>query len=228
MRFVDLEGMAPGDPGKHYRSPEAAALAWGKEFNGKSIQSRSEYGSVIYKGVSHGETYYSYNAPVVGAIHKRLTEEELDKNWNDVPKGTERVALIHSHGEYDRTFVDEEFSSFDKDYAGGRNLDSYLATPGGDLKVLRDDDHLTYQIGDHVFAASPESPVWQEHKKTKIYYDRFNAPEDNPMAPINTDINPIPDPPPVKPPHNRNCMGCYDVLPLWLQPHHTPLINPNQ
>jgi RHS repeat-associated protein len=222
IRFIDPEGMEPYDPGKQYKTAEAAAIAWGKEYNGKSILNEREYGSVIYKGVnSSGKTYYAYNAPVVGQLHKRLLSEELEKNWKEIPKGAEQAALIHSHGEYDRDFDDEDFSSDDKKYASKRGVDSYLASPGGDLKVLREDG-TEEPIADNYLDADPKSSTYQEHKKSKVYFNNFKD-SDNPLGHPDTDLKPMRDGPSKSNSRDQMgdsdsppCLGC--KAPPWVKP----------
>lgn len=123
----DRLGAAVGDI---YPSAEAAATAWGNEFNGRSISEGREYGSSIYEN-GNG---YSYTEP--------------NKGTNDgviippAPEGTTRDSYVHSHGKYVDGYKNDDFSSADKGLADRNGIDAYVTTPDGSLKKY---DHETKQ-----------------------------------------------------------------------------------
>ncbi len=57
VRFEDPDGMKPGD---RYRSKDAAALAWAKDYAGLSISDNRELSSLIYSFKKGNRTFFSY------------------------------------------------------------------------------------------------------------------------------------------------------------------------
>ena len=113
----DLLGAAAGDI---YSSPDAAAIAWGNQYNGASISSNKEYGSSIYQN-GNG---YSYTEPNIG-----------ESNAVEIPRppsGAKQVADIHSHGAYGE-FDPDNFSSNDRNDADNSDTVAYLANSDGGL-----------------------------------------------------------------------------------------------
>jgi RHS repeat-associated protein len=124
-----------------YSSPEAAAIAWGKQYNGESIKHNREYLGVIFRFLVGNTYYYSYNTPNVGS---KDGENSYYNRW--VPKGAEVHAFIHSHGAYDSRYINNDFSRPKMGMIPGRNdisfldrqgKDGYLATPDGQMLVRR-------------------------------------------------------------------------------------------
>lgn len=138
IRFEDPDGMKPGD---RYKNQHAAAIAWGRDYNGKSIKSNSEYLSTIYSTTVKGKTYFSYNNPNIGG-------ESGGKFNRDIPNGSKATALIHSHGADDPTFKSEQFSDKDKQTQANEDVDSYITTPRGKLKLLAADGNVPEEICD--------------------------------------------------------------------------------
>lgn len=123
IRWVDRDGRAPGDP---FSSVGAAAKDWGNYYNGASIIRGREFGSTIYSTTASGQTVYKYSAANEGA--------SKSVQISNSPNGEKREATIHSHGEYDKNYNDNQFSKADKDNSDKRGVDSYVTTPDGSLK----------------------------------------------------------------------------------------------
>jgi RHS repeat-associated protein len=224
VKYVDIDGMKPGE---WYKSAEAAAIAWGKQYNGSSIKNNKEYGSVIYRKKVDGKWRYTYNNPVIGEVSKKLLETELTKNWNDVPneKGIEKIAAIHSHGKSDPNFDDENFSRGDKAFADKKNIDTYLASPSGNLYVRRQDGNIDdgETLAENYLDSDVKSP-FDPKRKAKIYWERFVNP-DNPLGIPETDLKPIknlnqPEKKYIPIPKKDDgflCLGCYVEPPKWIK-----------
>jgi RHS repeat-associated protein len=123
IRWVDRDGRAPGDP---FSSVGAAAKDWGNYYNGASIIRGKEFGSTIYSTNVNGKTVYKYSTANEG----RSKSVQISNS----PNGEKREATIHSHGEYDKNYNDNQFSKADKNNSDKRGVDSYVATPDGSLK----------------------------------------------------------------------------------------------
>lgn len=147
INYLDPDGMRPGKP---YRTADAAAFAWAKDYAKPSVDNNNEVSSLIYRGVTKkGKEYFSYTP---GMKYPKKTNK-VDPKYNSpgpgdeahkLPEGEniEVVAFIHSHGDYVAE-TDNDFS------CGGVNipkkeydcnlmnefddLDFYLVTPDGSL-----------------------------------------------------------------------------------------------
>jgi RHS repeat-associated protein len=153
LRFIDPDGMGPEDVGDKYKSKDAAAAAWTKQYGATSIGAKREFGSSIYSTKVGKETFYSYNAPTVG---EKIENGNAKVEWNQsLEKGQKLEAVIHSHvsgasselGGSGNNFSDfkgrdelgvkgdvQTMSNGSKDYG---KVDWYLAAPNGDLKAAR-------------------------------------------------------------------------------------------
>ena len=115
---IDILGMAAGDI---YPSPDAAAEAWGKEYNGKSISENREYSSSIYQ---NGDGY-SYTEGIPG--------NEGNTPVVNPPDGYTADSDIHSHGAYDPNYNSNNWGGEDLKLAIQNGRNAYLTTPDGRL-----------------------------------------------------------------------------------------------
>ena len=143
VKLIDLFGLAPGD---FFRTVNAAAIDFGLFYNDNSIREGREYGSSIYVVYNRkGEKGYSYSIPNVGKKH--------NVDVSSPPMGHLPAAEIHTHGKYDKSFYNNEFSGL-RDHHGrfyskqhlpnvnvkdvgvsntSKNI-SYVVTPNGSLQ----------------------------------------------------------------------------------------------
>ena len=145
VRWVDKFGLEPGD---FFKTKNEAAIDFGFFYNPGSIKQNIEFASFIMYDPSKRRYYYpkaisGKKDAVKGAI---LTK-----------KSHKKVAMIHTHGAYDKAMFkdgvdwNDEFSGMedtpndnmthipqngydDISSANERNMDSYVVTPNGNLK----------------------------------------------------------------------------------------------
>ena len=60
IRFIDIDGMLPGD--RLYKSADAAAMGWANKYAESSVKHNIEYSSMIYKVEIKNKTYYSFTS----------------------------------------------------------------------------------------------------------------------------------------------------------------------
>ena len=125
MRFIDPDGREPGDK---FKTKREAAKDWGKYYNGASIVRGKEMSSTIYKTGSGRSTVYSYTEAIEGKKSKTKSR------GSGAPDGTKKAAIIHSHGNYDKDYKNNEFSNSDKQNSYNQEVNSYVATPNGTLQ----------------------------------------------------------------------------------------------
>ena len=137
-RVIDSREIEGLEPHVLFGSQDRAARNFGKQYNGKSILNKREYVAFIYSIKVGNKDYYAYNTPYKGNQHG-IPRDKLDKH---TPKGGKIVAYIHSHGNDDSGYDDENFSGEvgklggDIGYAEEENLNAYLVTPGGLLEYF--------------------------------------------------------------------------------------------
>ena len=124
IRFIDIAGMGPGDV---FKTPEEAAIDFGKSYNDNSIGAKKEYATTIIKVTTAKGVYYSYVQPSIG-------NEASSRPSTRGLAGQETVARAHTHGSYSPKYDNEVFSPADINNATNQNVDSYVATPGGTLQ----------------------------------------------------------------------------------------------
>ncbi len=121
VNFVDLNGLAPGDPFPTEAEAAGDALNY---INPISIGQNREYGGHI---VRSPDGTYSATMPIKGG--------PAGVNIGRVPAGG--TASYHTHGGFDPRYDNENFSPADLlgDMLDGIN--GYLATPGGSIQMNR-------------------------------------------------------------------------------------------
>ncbi|MEM1122470.1 MAG: DUF4329 domain-containing protein, partial [Bacteroidota bacterium] len=136
MSMVDPDGKKPGEL---FKSRDAAAIDFGKNYNGKSIKDKAEYAARMYRVKRNGKVYYSYGKPAMG------THDESNPHQSKVPRGKLVVGDLHTHGHWLPNYGNNEFSPADRVgiYADWDNLKNknkktrkyygYVATPNGNL-----------------------------------------------------------------------------------------------
>ncbi|MEA3392839.1 MAG: DUF4329 domain-containing protein, partial [Candidatus Marinimicrobia bacterium] len=139
IRYVELEGLEPGEP---FATQRDAALNFSQLFNDNSIRDNKEYGTRIYKQTSVGVASYSYTIPVVGS---GSSIQVVDLEAVAVPSGSTITSFAHTHVASTasalpgRRFIDNQFSGTPGSLSGGgdiwyaesRSIDGYVATPDG-------------------------------------------------------------------------------------------------
>jgi RHS repeat-associated protein len=132
IRYIDINGLAPGDP---FKTSDAAAADWGKYYNGKSIKQNKEYGSAIYSTTKNGETTYYYTKA------KKGTSGDTPIPYSRIPKKGELEGVVHSHAAYydeeingESEIVSDDFSDMDCQISSEIETPIYVTTPGGHLK----------------------------------------------------------------------------------------------
>lgn len=137
-RVIDAREIEGLEPHVLFGTQDKAARNFGKQYNGKSILNKREYSAFIYSIDVDNKTYYAYNTPAKGNQHG-IPKNKLNKY---TPKGGKIVAYIHTHGNDDPEYDDENFSGEvgkqggDIGYAEEQKLGAYLVTPGGVLEYF--------------------------------------------------------------------------------------------
>jgi len=151
VRFEDPDGMkpTPGDGSdRRYRSADAAAIAWAKHYGPLTHDKYQggEYSSLIYKvKPAHGRAYYQYT-PGHKFDNKDPNHNSTSSSpgpgdavlRNEVPKGAQAVAHIHSHTQGEGNGSAFQWSLADETInANNAGLSFYLLNPIGQLWVSR-------------------------------------------------------------------------------------------
>lgn len=172
-RVIDAREIEGLEPHVLFGSQDKAARNFGQQYNGKSILKKREYAAFIYSIDVDNKTYYAYNTPAKGNPHG-VPKDKLNKY---VPKGGKIVDYIHTHGNDDPGYDDENFSGEvgelggDIGYAEEQKLGAYLVTPGGVL------EYFDVNTG----------------KANTLYYDMPSNPKSkNRQNTINPEMSPLP------------------------------------
>ncbi|MBF6611204.1 MAG: DUF4329 domain-containing protein [Chryseobacterium sp.] len=158
IRFIDPDGRMATEfenPGDRFKNLRAAAIDFGKEYNGLSINYNIEIRTTFYKSTDeNGAEYYSYSIPTAG--NEGLTNSIAGADLAEISKLVIIVGDGHTHsGETDLMNFDgkdistnNKFSSQDisvynnkvkdgdtivgNEY--GKPVTGYVATPDGGLR----------------------------------------------------------------------------------------------
>jgi len=103
IRFIDIDGMGPGD---FFKTRNEAAIDWAKTYNGTSIITCKEYASRIYIVVDETGAHYSYTEANTSGSESKVKLTDIDP----IPNGTSQDALIHAHSCYDTKYDSNTFS----------------------------------------------------------------------------------------------------------------------
>ncbi len=194
IRFIDPDGMKPEEPGKRYKSADAAAIGWATRYARLTSNNKSEYSSLIYKLITtKGKVYYSYTPG------KKLTLDEGSRSpgpqdrllTSELPEGIiEVVGHIHSHpkGSDSR---DEDFSQSTIAQQGdvtlmkqNPDLDFYLVTPSGNLIVQRqrEDDDSKSMLLEGLFSGKATPHLKNIKGPNKSTQDLLTVDDDDPIG----------------------------------------------
>jgi RHS repeat-associated protein len=205
LSFIDPDGMKPIRPPK-YNSMDAAAIGWAKHYAAFSIKNNIEVSSVIYQFTERGNTYYSFTTP------RYFPNKDDAEHFapgphvgrKEMPKGATAKGYIHSHGAWQKD-SDNDFSpsvgmtgDHDADLmVDNKDLDFYLATPIGDLKVNRNSDFLNNQGSVILASGLPRDEgkygAYPKGHKVKVEWDEFEGPHGSLK-----DLDPVKDDTPSK------------------------------
>jgi RHS repeat-associated protein len=186
IRFIDSDGMMPG-PGDLFKSKNDAAKDFAKTYNDNSIASNKEFASGVYSFTKGGKKVYSYNAPNPG-------DESGVKFNSDIPKDSKLEAIAHSHGAYDKDYLNDNFSGTDTRTYDSKNVDGYVSTPDGSLIRYDVETKKTEYVSQDI-----PSDKNDPGRKNTIGIDNLpkNEPVNNPLIntikEVNTKINEIGD-----------------------------------
>jgi RHS repeat-associated protein len=140
IKFIEVFGLGPGDL---FASKQDAAKDWGRTYNGASIMQKTEYASTLYTVTANGKASYTYTDPSHTSAH--------GANPSPAPTGSNSEGFIHSHGNDDVGYDDNNFSGIpgrngnpsgpntsstkgDLGYANKTNQTAYVTTPDGTLQ----------------------------------------------------------------------------------------------
>jgi len=138
--FIDYTAFKAGDP---FKSMNAAAKDFGKNYYGITEFSRFELGSYIYE--KNGKYYYT--EPKISEPHN--AGKGLSESWKSRPEGVaikDRIATLHTHPNR------PEFSQGDRDHAHNTKIPIYVMGPGGVIFKYNPATSKTTTLGKSEFA----------------------------------------------------------------------------
>jgi hypothetical protein len=110
-----------------------------------------EYAATIYKVEgSDGKISYSYSEPNKG------TTSHSENSGSGITR--EDVAHIHTHGDYDPKYVNNDFSKTDKDNAKDNGYPNYVSTPNGSLLKYDPQTQATTTVAKDI-PSDPKDPT---------------------------------------------------------------------
>lgn len=165
IRLIDIDGNAPGDP---FKTINEAAKDFGRLYNDNSIVNKREYAAMLYQAVDlNGNIYYSYSEPSKGSYAgARPSRSGITRK---------DVGVIHSHGNYDSKYDNNNFSSQDKEYATQKGIPIFVSTPNGSLQKYDPNTKKLSNI-DTNMPSDPKDP----NRLNKI--DPFPLPKNEPTS----------------------------------------------
>jgi RHS repeat-associated protein len=150
IRFTDRDGMVPG-PGDLFKTVDDAAKDFAKTYDDNSIANKVEYAATIYKVEgSDGKISYSYSEPNKG------TTSHSENSGSGITR--EDVAHIHTHGDYDPKYANNDFSKTDKDNAKDNGYPNYVSTPNGSLLKYDPQTQATTTVAKDI-PSDPKDPT---------------------------------------------------------------------
>lgn len=150
IRFTDRDGMVPG-PGDLFKTVDDAAKDFAKAYNDNSIVNKVEYAATIYEVKNDdGTTSYSYSEPSKGSTASS-TNSGSGITRTD-------VAHIHTHGNYDPKYDNNNFSQTDKDNAKDNGFPNFVSTPNGSLQKYDPQSKATTTVATDI-PSDPKDPA---------------------------------------------------------------------
>lgn len=126
VRFIDPDGRDPGDI---FPTGRAAANDWRLYYIGASIIRKHEFGSTIYEVKKEGK--------IIGIYYSVAKEGSEHHTYLSLPPNGERVvADIHSHGNYNLGWDDNNFSPGGTEGNDNAKINGYLASSNGSLQSM--------------------------------------------------------------------------------------------
>lgn len=121
-------GSSDRDGAPRFLARDEAAAEILNEINPVSVEENREHGGWIYLNADNS---FSYTEPVAGTSGS----VNIGSPFNSVPEGTLANASYHTHGGPDLRYINEQFSPQDLFFNRLYQLDGYLGTPAGFMKL---------------------------------------------------------------------------------------------